>query len=153
MDITPYKVTEIAPLVFSFISEGEKGKVEKLVKFQPFQKYLGVFNLAFGDRKSEETLEIDDKNITNNGDIIKVIATVIQTIPRFFAKNSNATLIFSGSDSKRMNLYHRILRGHYKEFEKDFIISGIEEDSDIISLFEPSKRYQFFLIEKINENE
>ena len=45
----------------------------------------GYYNLAFGDF-NEETTEIDDNIITNNGDGIKVLATVVSTLYAFTGK-------------------------------------------------------------------
>lgn len=42
----------------------------------------GVFNLAFGDY-DENTKSINDLSVTNNGDSLKVLATVASTVYAF----------------------------------------------------------------------
>mgnify|MGYP000356744781 CR=1 FL=1 len=46
-------------MTFEFVSEGNKGLIHKLVKYQP-TNLKGLYNLAFGD-KDLETGKIDDK--------------------------------------------------------------------------------------------
>ncbi|GLU56938.1 DUF6934 family protein [Dyadobacter frigoris] len=62
-------------MTFQFVSDGNKGLIHKLVKYQP-TNLKGLYNLAFGD-KDLETGEIDDKVISNNGDSEKILATVV----------------------------------------------------------------------------
>ena len=60
-------------LTFEFISEGNKGMIHKIVKYQATH-YKNIYNLAFGD-KDYSTGDIDDTTISNNGDSEKVLAT------------------------------------------------------------------------------
>jgi hypothetical protein len=62
---------------YEFYSQGPKGKIKKLVRFDPFETDDGqqLINLAFGDW-NEHTHCIDDAIATNNEDAGKVLATV-----------------------------------------------------------------------------
>jgi len=60
-------------LTFEFISEGNKGMIHKIVKYQATH-HKNIYNLAFGD-KDYSTGDIDDTSISNNGDSEKVSAT------------------------------------------------------------------------------
>jgi hypothetical protein len=62
---------------FDFISVGKKGRISKRIIFQPYES--NIYNLAFGDL-NEATQKIDDKVVTDNGDSIKVLATVAQAV-------------------------------------------------------------------------
>lgn len=73
---------------FEFISEGYKGLIHKLVRYQPTDKE-NVYNLAFGD-KNRITGIIDDTVITNNGDGEKVLSTVAATVYAFTDKYPDA---------------------------------------------------------------
>lgn len=74
MNLEKYNLKAEATLTtFEFISEGPKGTIRKLIKFQATTDPC-VFNLAFGD-KNAETREIDDLSISDNGDTDKVLAT------------------------------------------------------------------------------
>jgi len=69
---------------FEFISEGSKGLIHKMVEYTETREE-NVFNLAFGDY-DKNTKTIDDLSITNNGDSLKVLATVASTVYAFTEK-------------------------------------------------------------------
>jgi len=87
---------------FEFYSEGPKGVIKKVVEYQ---KTSGenVYNLAFGDY-DEETKNINDLSVTNNGDSLKVLATVASTVYAFIDKHPNASIVATGSTSIRTRL-------------------------------------------------
>ena len=66
---------------FEFISEGSKGRIKKIVQYSETST-KNVFNLGFGDF-DEETNGINDLSVTNNGDSLKVLATVASTVYAF----------------------------------------------------------------------
>lgn len=90
-------------MTFEFISEGKKGLIHKIVKFQP-TNLKGVYNLAFGD-KHMKTGEIDDEVISNNGDSEKVLATVSATVYAFTDKYPHTWIYATGSTESRTRLY------------------------------------------------
>ena len=63
-----------------------------------------VYNLAFGDL-DEITNTINDLSITNNGDSLKVLATVASTVYAFMEKHPNAWIVATGSTKVRTRLY------------------------------------------------
>jgi len=71
-------------LLFEFTSVGPKGRINKLVQYTP-TNLKDYYNLGFGD-KNEETGEMNDFTITNNGDSQQVLATVASTIYAFTDK-------------------------------------------------------------------
>ena len=81
MSATPYEIKIEDDLVFSFVSEGPKGRIQKIVKYQMITSDL--YNLGFGDR-IDNSMNFDDKARTNNKDMNRVLATVLATIPIFF---------------------------------------------------------------------
>ena len=66
---------------FEFLSEGPKGKIEKIIQFSLVNQN-NLYNLAFGDR-NPLTGEIDDRMVTDNGDNEKVLATVVAAVYAF----------------------------------------------------------------------
>ena len=58
--------------VFEFVSVGRKGKIHKIIQFS-LTNLKDFYNLGFGD-KDEQTGEIDDLSISNNGDTKKNIS-------------------------------------------------------------------------------
>ena len=61
-------------VAFRFTSTGKNGKILKGILFS-FIEEIGVWNLAFGDI-DEMTGEINDLNVSDNGDSEKILATV-----------------------------------------------------------------------------
>jgi len=66
---------------FEFVSICRKGRIKKMVQYSQMS-VEGYYNLAFGDF-NEETGDMDDRVITNNGDSLKVLSTVASTVYAF----------------------------------------------------------------------
>jgi hypothetical protein len=89
--------------VFECVSEGSNGLIRKLVEFQQTDQSK-LYNLAFGDRNNV-TDEIDDLEVSNNGDTEKVLATVVATLYAFFDQHPDAFVYATGSTKARTRLY------------------------------------------------
>lgn len=123
MNLTKYPLASSDKMMtFEFASEGNKGLIHKLVKFQP-TNLKGVYNLAFGDKDSE-TGEIDDEVISNNGDGEKVLATISASVYAFTDKYPTAWVYATGSTKARTRLYRMGVSRFYEEANKDFEILG-----------------------------
>jgi hypothetical protein len=131
-------------MTFEFVSEGKKGLIHKLVKFQP-TNLKGLYNLAFGD-KDLETGEIDDKVISNNGDSEKVLATVVATVYAFTDKYPDAWVYATGSTKARTRLYRMGISRFLNEINEDFEILG--EISDNWETFKLDVEYEGFLVRR-----
>ena len=144
----PYKL--ISPRQYIFISAGKRN-IEKAVDFLP----LGIgnlVNLGFGDLQPDGS--IDDKVNSNNGDIVKVLTTVIEILKDFTSQYPQAEIYFEGSTEERTRLYRRILKTYYGAFAKDFEIAGILEEENEFSVvrYDPhgDHKYFAFLIKRIS---
>ena len=135
---------------FEFVSEGRKGVIKKLIEFQKTNN-PDVYNLAFGDYK-EDTMEIDDLIVTANGDMEKVLTTVVSSVYVFFENHPNVFVFASGSTKSRTRLYRMGISKHYKELKKDFYLYG--QLGDEFVEFEIGIEYEGFLVQrKSNKNE
>lgn len=131
-------------MTFEFTSEGPKGTIQKLVKYQE-TNLKDLYNLAFGD-KNTETGEIDDKVISNNGDSEKILATVIATLYAFTDKYPNVWVYATGSTKARTRLYRMGITKFLTEVKKDFEIYGeLENDWD---KFKIGAEYEGFLVRR-----
>ncbi|MGB8193349.1 MAG: hypothetical protein WCF67_15570 [Chitinophagaceae bacterium] len=149
MNQRPYPFTRFADQ-YTFISVGKRS-ITKMVEFSTGM-HNGIFNLGFGDLQPDGT--IDDMANSNNGDIIKVLSTVVEIIIDFTDTNSKSRIFFTGSTLSRISLYSRIIKMYYPEFKKHFVIKGIVEnngkfseidfDADILN------GYVGFIVDKIN---
>ncbi|MDD3688205.1 MAG: hypothetical protein PHE56_15765, partial [Bacteroidales bacterium] len=106
-----------------------------------------VYNLAFGDY-NEETRTIDDITITNNGDSIKVLATVASTVYAFIEKYPEAWIFATGSTSVRTRLYRMGISNNIEEIKADFDVYGLTIDENIWEEFMLGEDYEAFLITK-----
>lgn len=129
---------------FNFLSEGPKGKIEKLVQFSLVNQN-NLFNLAFGDR-DYLTGEIDDKVVTDNGDSEKILATVVAAVYAFCDKIPEAWIYATGSTAARTRLYRIGINKYYDIVESDFEIFGQTQSE--WERFEKGKDYQAFVVQR-----
>jgi hypothetical protein len=144
----PYK--RLQSWRYGFVSDGKR-KIQKIVEFVPIDKG-NIVNLGFGDLLPDGS--IDDQANSNNGDIVKVLATVVVILKDFTSLYPHSQVFFVGSTDERTKLYNRILKVYHSEFSKEFAIVGAsliqgrlhyvpyEPDSD--------KEYLAFLIKRIS---
>jgi|ERR1700722_9087164 hypothetical protein len=135
---------------YIFTSVGKK-KIEKVVDFAPIG-IKNIMNLGFGDLLQDGS--VDDTANSNNGDLIKVLATVIEILKDYTTEYPRVEVFFAGSTIERTKLYTRILKTYYSDFSKEFIISAISgsENENGRIPFEPmaNTEYLGFLIKRIN---
>ena len=91
---------------FEFVSEGSKGKISKVIRFQRLGVH-NLYNLAFGD-KDPATGKFDDRTVTNNGDSNKVLATVVSAIYAFTERNPDSWIYGTGRTAARSRLYQKL---------------------------------------------
>lgn len=134
-------------LFFEFISEGPKGQVKKVVQYSETST-KNVFNLGFGDF-NEITNTIDDLSVTNNGDSLKVLATVASTVYAFIEKHPEAWILATGSTAVRTRLYRMGITNNLVEITADFIVYGYS-NKGIWEEFTVGEDYEAFLLTKKN---
>ncbi len=143
MSGTRYPIRQEGNLTFSFLSEGPKGRIEKLVKYDQMDEE--TFNLGFGDRIGG-TMNFDDKVVTDNGDTRRVLATVVATLEEFFKTYPSMYVYMEGSDEKRTRTYCWIVKNNRRQFENQFNFWG--GFGNEYEPFESDRNYQFILISK-----
>jgi hypothetical protein len=131
--------------VYEFTSEGNQGLVKKMVQFTDTGTNH-VYNLAFGDY-CDETNSINDLSVTNNGDSLKVLATVASTVYAFLDKYPNAWVFATGSTSARTRLYRMGITNNLLEIKINFEVFGYNE-LEVWEEFIAGKDYEAFLITK-----
>ncbi len=145
MNSESYNTHEIPTALWalSFNSNGPKGIIEKLIKYEELPSLPVFVNLGFGDRIGN-TLDFDDRAESKNGDGEKIMATVVQTIPLFFNRFPDKIIAVQGSTSSRSYIYRKIVREYGAAFINQFTIlsvnNGISED------FVSNVKYDYLLI-------
>jgi hypothetical protein len=89
MTYVPYSYKHPSARRYVFISVGKK-RIEKVVDFVPL-KAKNIMNFGFGDLMDDGS--INYKANSNNGDILKVLATVVD-IMRHFTSRHPEIIIF-----------------------------------------------------------
>ena len=131
--------------LFEFFSEGRKGRIKKIVEYTPTGTE-NVYNLGFGDF-DEATNGINDLSVTNNGDSLKVLATVASTVYAFIEKHPAAWIFATGSTAVRTRLYRMGITNNLVEIAEDFVVLGYKDDGDWEE-FVAGKDYEAFLLTK-----
>ena len=114
---------ESSLMVFQFTSEGDKGQIQKLIKFSE-TALKGFYNLAFGD-KNIDTGDIDDTVVSNNGDSEQVLATVVSAVFAFTDHENEAWVYATGSTKSRTRLYRMGITKYLDEIRQDFHVFGL----------------------------
>ncbi len=141
MDKSSYEYERHTSTRYLFLSTGRR-PVEKIVVFTALEN-KNFYNLGFGDLMGNG--EIDDKANTNNGDMTKVLSTIIHIIRDFTENNREAKIAFKGSTKERTTLYQRILSTYINTFTKEFIITALQGpvNRPIETLFDPRYKYTY----------
>ena len=135
-DIYPYFHIKDNQL-YTFFSEGVKGKIQKVIIFT--LEINGKWNLGFGDWENND---VDDKVMTNNQDVVKVIGTVAKVTYDFFDNHPDAIVVIKPVDEKRKKLYNIVFQRHYAFIKEKFLINGsINKELEVYS---PIKVYDGF---------
>ena len=140
MDKDTYPVTEIQPLIYSFISVGPKGQIRKIIAYQATD-VEDEYNLALLD---ETAGGFSDLPVTANDDMDRVLATVIGSINFFFDQHPNATLVFTGSSDARTRLYRAIIGKFIDRISEKFDVYGVRNDD--YENFVRNRSYESFII-------
>lgn len=133
-------------LRFEFDSIGPRGIIRKAVIYSPLVLNPDVYNLGFGDLLADG--EIDDEVVSDNGDMEIVLATVIQTLNRFFINRPAKGVAFTGSTKSRTRLYQILMTRSLPEAENAFYLYGIR--NGVIEDFVVGLNYNAFLLYKRN---
>lgn len=131
-------------LYFRFLSVGPERTIRKAVIFTPLSANE-VFNLALVDVLPDGS--VCDKTINNNGDLEKVMATIIQCVARFFEFYPQADIYVQANTPARNRLYRIIISRELSRIRKYYEIYGT---IDLVTEpFEPGKEYHHYIIKSI----
>jgi hypothetical protein len=135
-------------MAFRFLTDGPKGQIWKIVQFAPVGR-RGYYSLAFGDLKDDG--ELDDNSISNNGDTIKILATVAATVTAFLDRYPRCRVIFQGNTAARTRLYRMAINASLPKLETAFVIEGLERLEDgllYLRKFNPLGNYEAFIVRR-----
>ena len=129
-------------LYFEFQSISSTKTIQKIVVYTPIDNRSNIYNLALGDLL--ENGEVSDSIVSDNGDLERVIATIVQTMLDFFRKYPDCSIYFKGNTPERTRLYRIIINKEFAEATKIFQLFGIINSK--ITVFEPNIPFESFVI-------
>ncbi len=127
---------------YYFQSEGEQGKIAKIVTFSRLNN--NYWNLGFGDLQGNK---INDTVVSNNHDIVKIIGTIAKIVYEFSDKFPKRGLEINPIDEKRRRLYNHVFRRNYAVIDTDFHIIGVN-DAGNEETYSPTKNYDLFRLKR-----
>ena len=145
MEQESYVIEDVSDIVaYEFFSEGPKGIIRKLVRFQLIERWPDkTYNLSFGDWL-ESWNDIDDMAVTNNLDGQKVLQTVAAAILDFVNKHPDCWIEAQGNTPARNRFYQMGINKYWEYIAPQFVVFGLKGDE-----WEPFRReetYDAFLI-------
>lgn len=119
MDREHYKDIIYSPSnnAYTFSSVGTHGVILKVIIFQALSA-ADSFNLFLTDLVDGRLA--DDLQVTDNGDLPKVMATVVAVIRDFTIRQPEARIIISGSNDTRKRLYARIIQNNFESLIREY---------------------------------
>ncbi len=106
---------------YTFLSEGKRS-ITKVVDFS-FTGIESYVCAGLGDVLEDGS--VDEEVISNNGDLGRLLGTLIQILLDYTAKFPKAVLFIAGIDERRTQLYWRTLRLYGRVLNRDFRITGL----------------------------
>jgi len=144
MNQPTYKIQVNEENTYSFISVGRRGLILKVVRFDEIES--DIFNLGFGDFDFERQT-LSDSIVSDNGDIEKILATVVLILNDFLQNNPKFSVFIVGSTLSRTRLYQIAINRYYEDFKVYFEIFGFK-NSDF-EIFQKNVNYESFLVRKM----
>ncbi len=139
-----YELTELEDRrAFIFFSDGPKGNLPKVVLYSPIPGKPGTYNLGFGDFQNGM---VDDKSISNNSDLLKIMNTVAKTVYLFTDVFPQRKIYIEPVDEKRSRLYHAIFQRRWGEIQPHFEVKGLTEQGWIG--YEANRQYLAFELKR-----
>jgi hypothetical protein len=137
-------------LRFEFESVSPAKRVRKVVEYQPLDNQHRYFNLALLDQLDNGTAS--DLTVSNNADLVKILATVFQTMRHLFRRHPTSVVVFKGSTAGRTRLYRMAIAHSLGDVVSEFYVEGLGEETGW-EPFRPNQPYVAFSVRLRNPTE
>ena len=127
-------------------SIGKKGIICKIVRFVRLRD-TNYFRFGFADF-DEQTGQLNDKVISNNGDTILILGTLGIIIDDFVNKFPDAWIYAKGNTNSRTRLYRIILSQNLQMIEQKYQLFGMYKG--VWKPYIPNQPYSEFILNKKN---
>jgi len=111
--------------VYSFVSNGPNGPIQKIAKFNEIAR--NIYNFGFGDYEPK-TGDISDTQVSNNQDTNTIMGTVGSIIYDFTNLFMEALIFIEGTNTVRTRLYQINISKHWERIEPIFEVFGLKNE-------------------------
>jgi hypothetical protein len=111
---------------FWFVSVGRRNVI-KCVQLDLLEENPDVYNLCLYD-VNEDSGELSDSLVSNNGDLLKLFSTIAVCLKSFFHIDSFASISFQGNTVSRNRLY-RMWISKFKPYWQDEFDIEVQENN------------------------
>lgn len=150
MQPSPYKILSVNTdrTVYTFESNGKKGKIEKLVAFYLLDDDVfddeEVYGLGLADKVGDG---YSYENITDNGDLETIFTTVATIVIEFLKEFPFLTVYLTGNKPVKTRLYRIHISKNLALIQKDYQVIGLLEGGKR-EPFKPNTEYEGFYVSK-----
>ena len=141
MNKESYPIIENEEFFYTFISTGKNRNILKAVVFQTIE--INEYNLVLADFDAQNSVW-SDTSASNNGDVIKIITTVMDITSLFLNKQKLAKVFIQANSEPKNRVYNRIFKNYYREITLKYHIEGRNENG--VEIYSIEKTYFSFYI-------
>lgn len=147
MSVSGYPLFKQTEDFYWFISSGPNGNIYKgiFLSRADIPTISNSYNLGLADYISGKWT---DENRTGNGDVEKVMGTIVTFIASYLTKFPNRRIYVRGNTEAKRRLYQRLASNSLAEITENYDLYGKEYDSDEFELFAKGKMYEALLVER-----
>jgi len=138
-----YEYLTEGEVFYTFLSVGKK-EIPKIVYFQEIENKM--YNLVLTD-VDFLTNSLSDTANSNNGDLPKIMATVVHILFDFLNSNPVACVILEGNTASKQKLYNRLVTNNYEELRSHIHIKVLRE-KELVDYVIGEKANTFYIYKK-----
>lgn len=141
MRLSTYRFALHTKNIYTFVSTGMKGQINKAVMFEEVEP--DQYNLAMGD--IDDAGLVSDTVQSGNNDARKIFATTAEIVDAY--TKLYPEIIFKGNTLAKEHIYSRLTSGFLDEIELTFLVTGVDEAGNL-EPFQKDKIYHAILVKR-----
>lgn len=127
---------------FEYVSIGSTIIPKSIVFFELDVPFL--YSLVLADIEEDSTLSVESRS--NNGDMVKNLATVYKTVEHFLDNNPRALIAFQGNTASKTRLYQIAISKYLDRFLERYLIWGVRCNDGKHEPFQINRAYEAFFV-------
>ena len=127
---------------FEYVSIGSAIIPKAIVFYELDVPFL--YSLVLADLEEDGTPSIESRS--NNGDMVKNLATVYRTVEYFLNNNPRALVAFQGNTAPKSRLYQIAISKYLDRLLEKYLIWGVRCDDGRHEPFQINRSYEAFFV-------